>query len=76
MKNFRLLRRTFRILLGAVGVSALFASCARERECKCKYTYGGQTTTFIITAKEPCYELDREVEYDNEVIYTLTCEKD
>jgi len=76
MKNARLLKRTFGILLGAVGLTTFMSACHKERDCKCSQTQGGETYTAIVSTKEQCWELDKELEYDNEVIYTIECEKD
>jgi hypothetical protein len=72
MKKIRRLNKTFGVLLGALGLSAMFTSCHKERTCNCTqsmtYTYqGGQSSTYSqqVTQKteQKCWELNESTEY-------------
>ncbi|MCO4814688.1 MAG: hypothetical protein KC454_08245 [Flavobacteriales bacterium] len=72
MKKTRILKRSFALLFGAIGLTSLFSSCHKERTCDCtqSYTYsyiGGAsyTNSIDITKKteEKCWELNETTEY-------------
>ncbi|NQY68851.1 MAG: hypothetical protein HRT72_14145 [Flavobacteriales bacterium] len=67
MKN---LRKLGGILLGLIGISALFTSCAKERQCNC--TYGSGVYRYTIITKQKCDELNL-ILTDNTYAYLVTC---
>lgn len=74
MKKIRIFKRSFGLLLGAVGVTTLFTRCHKERSCSCKQsttaTYiGGQSYTYsqqiIKKTEQKCWELNETTEFSN-----------
>lgn len=85
MKKIRLFTKSFSLLLGAIGLSALFTSCHKERTCNCTqsstYTYSGQSYTYsqsvTKTTEEKCWALNETTEYidgGSSSTQTLTCD--
>lgn len=70
MKN---LATVGKIIFGLFGASAIFSSCAKEKDCKCTYSDGEYFYT--ITTKDKCENLEISYSYDGELYkYPVKCE--
>lgn len=86
MKKFRTLKRSFGLLLGALGFTTVFTSCHKEKTCNCtqSYTYTSQGASYTysqqVTKKteQKCWELNETTEYSyGGATYSMSldCEK-